>query len=81
MKTVQVTLTRTYFKQITINVEVEDSLVGKKLIDFLTNDEVIDNRLEEGLAEASLDACDKDKYTFLTNRITMEDIYKNPQTK
>ena len=64
MKTVQVTLTRTYFKEVTIDVEVEDTLVGEKLTDFLTNDEEIESRLEEGLAEASLDACDEDEYRF-----------------
>lgn len=64
MKTVQVTLTRTYFKKVTIDVEVEDTLVGEELTDFLTNDADVDSRLEESLAEASLDACDEDKYRF-----------------
>ena len=64
MKTVQVTLTRTYFKEVTIDVEVEDTLVDEKLTDFLTNDADIDSRLEEGLEEASLDACDEDEYRF-----------------
>ena len=64
MKTVQVTLKRTYFKEVTIDVEVEDTLVGEELTDFLTKDVEIENRLKEGLAEASLDACDEDEYRF-----------------
>ena len=64
MKTVQVTLTRTYFKEVTIDAEVGDTLVGEELTDFLTNDVEIENRLEESLAEASLDACDEDEYRF-----------------
>ena len=64
MKTIQVTLTRTYFKEVTIDVEVEDTLIGEELTDFLANDVDIDSRLEESLAEVSLDVCDEDEYRF-----------------
>lgn len=63
MKTVQVTLTRTYYKEVTINVQVEDSLKEEELIDFLSTDKDIDNRLEEALSEGSLFGGD-DEYTF-----------------
>lgn len=63
MKTVQVTLSRQYYKEVTINVEVEDTLEGYDLRDFLTTDEEVDNRLEEALAESSLYNGD-DEYTF-----------------
>jgi hypothetical protein len=64
MKIVQVTLTRTYFKEVTIDVEVENTLIGEPLTDFLTSSEEINNRLESALSEASLDACDEDEYRF-----------------
>ena len=63
MKTVQVTLSRQYYKEVTINIEVEDTLEGEDLKDFLTTDEGVDNRLEEALAESSLFGGD-DEYTF-----------------
>ena len=63
MKTVQVTLSRQYYKEVTINVQVEDSLKEDELIDFLSTDADIDNRLEEVLAESSLFGGD-DEYTF-----------------
>ena len=44
MKTVQVTLSRQYYKEVTINVQVEDSLKEDELIDFLSTDTDIDNR-------------------------------------
>ena len=64
MKTVKVTLTRTYFKEVTIDVEVENNLVGEELIDFLTNNEEIENQLEIAIGEANLDVCDDDEYRF-----------------
>ena len=63
MKTVQVTLSRQYYKEVTINIEVEDALEGEDLKDFLTTDEEVDNRLEEALAESSLFGGD-DEYTL-----------------
>lgn len=63
MKIVQVTLSRQYYKEVTINVQVEDSLKGDELQDFLTTDEEIDSKLEEALSESSLFNGD-DEYTF-----------------
>ena len=63
MKTVQVTLTRQYYKEVTINVEVEDSLEGEELTDFLSTDKDVDDRLEGALVESSLFGGD-DEYTF-----------------
>lgn len=63
MKTVQVTLSRQYYKEVTINVEVEDSLQDEELINFLSTDKEIDERLEEALSECSLFGGD-DEYTF-----------------
>lgn len=62
---VEVTITRTYTKQATIEVEVDDSIVDDwgKLIDYLTNNEEIDTELEHELGEASLDGGD-DIYEF-----------------
>lgn len=58
MKTVQVTLTRTYYKEVTINVQVEESLKEEELITFLSTDGNIDDRLEEALSGG------EDEYTF-----------------
>ena len=63
MKTVQVTLSRQYYKEVTINVKVDDDLEGEELKDFLTTDKDIDNRLEEALSESSLFGGDNE-YTF-----------------
>lgn len=63
MKTVQVTLSRQYYKEVTINVQVEDSLEGEDLQEFLSTDVDIDNRLEEASSESSLFGGD-DEYTF-----------------
>lgn len=63
MKIVQVTLSRQYYKEVTISVEVEDTLIGEELQDFLTTDIDVDNRLEEALSESSLFGGD-DEYTY-----------------
>jgi len=63
MKTIQVTLSRQYYKEVTINVQVDDSLKEDELIDFLSTDKGIDERLEEALSESSLFGGD-DEYTF-----------------
>jgi hypothetical protein len=62
-KKVTVTLTRTYSKSTTIEVEVDENLVGEELQDFLTTDDAIDTRLEDGIFEASLDGGD-DEYEY-----------------
>jgi hypothetical protein len=51
---VSVTIERLYTKQATIEVEVDDSIVGEELQEFLTHDEKIDDLLENALAEDSL---------------------------
>jgi hypothetical protein len=55
---VSVTIERHYSKQATIEVEVDDSIVGEELQEFLTHDEKIDDLLENALAEDSLSADD-----------------------
>ena len=55
---VSVTIERHYSKQATIEVEVDDELVGEDLQEFLTHDEKIDDLLENALAEDSLSADD-----------------------
>ena len=55
---VSVTIERLYTKQATIEVEVDDSIVGEELQEFLTHDEKIDDLLENALAEDSLSADD-----------------------
>lgn len=57
-KIVKVSATRTYFKTTEIEVEVDDNLVDDELVNFLTNDEVINNRLEEGIDQATLNGGD-----------------------
>ena len=55
---VSVTIERHYSKQATIEVEVDDELVGEDLQEFLTHDEKINDLLENALAEDSLSADD-----------------------
>lgn len=62
-RTVTVTATRYYSKQTTIEIEVDDDLTGEELKAFLTEDEDIDNQLENGLGEASL-CGDDTKYEY-----------------
>ncbi len=51
---VEVTIERHYSKQATIEVEVDENLVGEELQEYLTNDEQVDELLENALFEASL---------------------------
>jgi hypothetical protein len=60
---VTVTATRYYSKQTTIEVDVPVEITGDELIDFLTENEALDNEIEEGLFEDSLSA-DDDSYEF-----------------
>lgn len=55
---VSVTIERHYSKQATIEIEVDDDLVGEDLQEFLTHDEKIDDLLENALAQDSLSADD-----------------------
>tara|TARA_R110000868_G_scaffold208109_2_gene457488 strand:+ start:1188 stop:1418 length:231 start_codon:yes stop_codon:yes gene_type:complete len=53
-KIVSVTIERHYTKQATIEVEVDENLVDEELQTFLTNDDVINDLLEDELSEATL---------------------------
>ena len=60
---VTITATRYYSKQTTIEIEVENTMVDEDLHEYLTNDEIINDQLENGLGEASLQG-DDTKYEF-----------------
>jgi hypothetical protein len=60
---VTVTATRYYSKQTTIEVDVPVEITDDELIDFLTENEALDNEIEEGLYQSSLSA-DDDSYEF-----------------
>ena len=62
-KIVSVTITRTYFKTATIEVEVDENLVGEELQNFLTDSEEIDTQLENELGETDLD-CGDDEFEY-----------------
>jgi hypothetical protein len=51
MKTIQIRISRSYFKETFIDVEVED---GELDIDFLVSDKEIDKRLEDAIEIADL---------------------------
>jgi hypothetical protein len=57
-KIVSVTIERHYSKQATIQVEVDENLVGQELREFLSESETINDLLEEALAEDSLSGDD-----------------------
>ena len=60
---VTVTATRYYSKQTTVEVDVPVEIKDDELINFLTENEELDNEIEEGLFEDSLSA-DDDSYEF-----------------
>jgi hypothetical protein len=62
-KEVQVTLSRQYYKEVTINVNVPQDLNYDELRDFLSTDKDIHERLENELGKSSLCEGD-DEYTF-----------------
>lgn len=67
-KIVSVTMTRTYFKTATIEVEVDENLKDEELQEFLTNDVAIELRMENEISEASLDGGDDEwEYSDTTN--------------
>lgn len=67
-KIVSVTMTRTYFKTATIEVEVDENLNDEELQEFLTNDVAIELRMENEISEASLDGGDDEwEYSDTTN--------------
>lgn len=53
-KIVTVEVTRYYSKTSTVEIEVDTALVGEELVDYLTNDEEVDNLLENAIGDASL---------------------------
>jgi hypothetical protein len=53
-KIVSVTIERHYSKQATIEVEVDENLVGEELREYLTESGEIDDLLEDELSEATL---------------------------
>ena len=53
-KKITLTTTRYYSKQTIIEIEVDENLKGDELVNFLTNDEDLDNQIEEGLGDANL---------------------------
>ena len=57
-RTVSVTIERHYSKQVTIEVEVDENIVGEELQEFLTESEEINNRLEEVLHQDELSTDD-----------------------
>ena len=57
-KIVTVEVTRYYSKTGTVKIEVDTTLVGEELVDYLTNDEQVNDMLEEALYSASLNGDD-----------------------
>jgi hypothetical protein len=53
-KIVTVEVTRYYSKTSTVRIEVDATLVGDALVDYLTNDEEVDNMYENAIGDASL---------------------------
>ena len=51
---ISVTITRTYTKQGTIQVEVDENLIGDELREFLSSDYILNDQLEDALYEDSL---------------------------
>jgi hypothetical protein len=60
---ITVTATRYYSKQTTVEVDVPVDIKDDELINFLTINEDLDEKIEEGLAQDSLSP-DDDKYEF-----------------
>ena len=60
---VTVTATRYYSKQTTVEVDVPVEIQGGELIDFLTLNKELDNKIAEGLLKDSLEV-DDDIYEF-----------------
>lgn len=51
---VTVEVTRYYSKTSTVEVEVDDDVVGEALTDYLTEDEDVNDQFENAIADASL---------------------------
>ena len=67
---VTIEVTRYYSKTAMVEVAVDDELVDDALVDFLTNDEDLDNDLENALFDASLVGEDTTyEYSDITNNM------------
>jgi hypothetical protein len=67
-KIVSVTMTRTYFKTATIEVEVDENLKDEELQEFLTSDTAVDLRMENAISEDDLNGGDDEwEYSDPTN--------------
>lgn len=67
---VTVEVTRYYSKTAMVEVAVDDELVDDALVDFLTNDEDLDNEFENALFDASLVGEDTTyEYSDITNNM------------
>lgn len=60
---ITVTAVRYYTKETTIEIDVPIDIKDEELIDFLNESEELNNEIEEGLYESSLDI-DKDEFQF-----------------
>ena len=60
---ITVTAVRYYTKETTIEIDVPIDIKDEELIDFLNENEELNNEIEEGLYESSLDI-DKDEFQF-----------------
>jgi hypothetical protein len=68
-KIVSVTMTRTYFKTATIEVEVDENLKDEELQEFLTNDTAVELRMENEISEDDLNGGDDEwEYSDPTNQ-------------
>jgi hypothetical protein len=54
MRKVTVTATRYYYKQVEVEVDVPDDIVEDSLIDFLSENQNLDDEIEERISEVSL---------------------------
>jgi hypothetical protein len=67
-KIVSVTMTRTYFKTATIEVEVDENLKDEELQNFLTSDTAVELRMENEISEDDLNGGDDEwEYSDPTN--------------
>jgi hypothetical protein len=66
-RTIQVTLSRQYYKEVTINVEVEESITDDSLVDYLTQSEEVNESIEKAISEASLMPGDE-KYSYFDEK-------------
>jgi len=56
MKTVQVMVTKTYYKATTVDMEVPEHLTDDEIHVYVEKKESIDSKLSDALADASLNA-------------------------